>query len=478
MRQNSWAVICPENAAPGLWKTWLKERCVAIGWPPSRHHLQGAATKSSWRRARERALKVRKGDIIIPYLLPNRFGIPGEVVQVAIRDDEWNPTVPKGGYANNPAEPELGRRINVRWLSWGVPGTNQVAVVPKNKRTAGGEVKQTIEFVRPKRRERFMNIISDPANWKLYRPSHAGSKPVGRTAERALKRQGSGGASNEPDSAFGGSKLYVERSRKALPILVRHAKAEKKLSYSDLAAELEMSNPRNLNYVLGHIGREIQKLARLWKTEIPPIQCLVVNKSTGLPGEGIGWFISQLDDFKKRSPLERKQILEIELVKVFNYRQWDEVLSAFELEPIQPQPVIAILKSKAARNGGVGETEDHRRLKEYVARTPQILGLSGFGKGETEFVFPSADRIDVMFQQGQEWVGVEVKGATSDDGDLVRGLFQCVKYVALLEANLKSDLKKGSIRVVLVSTRKLSAPVRELKSILGVEVLDGITVPT
>jgi hypothetical protein len=478
MAQNVWAVICPENAAPGLWRTWLKEGCVAIGWPPSHHHLRGSTTKSGWRKARERASKVRRGDIVIPYLLPNRFGVPGKVLRVAIRDDEWKPTVPKGGYANNPTEPELGRRINVKWLSQGVPGANQVAVVPKNMRTAGGEVKQTIEFVRPKRRQRFMNIISNPANWRVYGPLHGGGKPAGHTPEQTLKRQGSDSASREPDSAFGGSKLYVERARKAFPILVRQAKAGEKLYYSDLAGELEMPNPRNLNYVLGHIGREIQKLAKRWRTEIPPIQCLVVNKSTGLPGEGIGWFISRLEDFKKRSPQERRQILEIELVKVFNYRQWDEVLSAFGLEALQPQPAIATLKSKAARYGGVGETEDHRRLKEYIARTPKILGLSGCGQGTTEFVFPSADRIDVLFQQGQEWVGVEVKGATSDDGDLVRGLFQCVKYVALLEANLKSDLKKGSIRVVLVSARKLPAPVRELKSILGVEVLDGITVPT
>ena len=89
MVKNFWAVICPENAAPGLWTTWFNESCVAIGWPPSRHHLQGPTAKSSWRKARERALKVKLGDIVIPYLLPNRFGIPGKVVEVAIRDEQW-----------------------------------------------------------------------------------------------------------------------------------------------------------------------------------------------------------------------------------------------------------------------------------------------------------------------------------------------------------------------------------------------------
>ena len=77
--------------------------------------------------------------------------------------------------------------------------------------------------------------------------------------------------------------------------------AGEKIAYSDLAEELRMPNPRNLNYVLGYIGRAIQKLAKTWKTKIPPIQCVAVNKSTGIPGEGIGWFISDLEDFKKRS---------------------------------------------------------------------------------------------------------------------------------------------------------------------------------
>ena len=55
MTTQNWAVICPERDAPGLWQRWLKENCVAIGWPPSRYHLSGSTNKSSWRMARERA---------------------------------------------------------------------------------------------------------------------------------------------------------------------------------------------------------------------------------------------------------------------------------------------------------------------------------------------------------------------------------------------------------------------------------------
>ncbi len=49
-----------------------------------------------------------------------------------------------------------------------------------------------------------------------------------------------------------------------------------------------MPNPRNLNYVLGSIGQSLERLSKAWKTKVPPIQCLVVNKSTGLPPFGGG----------------------------------------------------------------------------------------------------------------------------------------------------------------------------------------------
>jgi hypothetical protein len=54
-------------------------------------------------------------------------------------------------------------------------------------------------------------------------------------------------------SFLSGSKLYQERARKALPLLVRQAKAEQPIYYSALAEYLDMPNPRNLNYVLDYI---------------------------------------------------------------------------------------------------------------------------------------------------------------------------------------------------------------------------------
>lgn len=105
--------------------------------------------------------------------------------------------------------------------------------------------------------------------------------------------------------------------------------------------------------------------------------------------------------------------------------------------------------------------------------------ISDFEVGDTEYCFPSADRIDVVFRDGnsERWVGVEVKGPSSDDADILRGLFQCVKYAALREAELKSVPKKGSTRVVLVLSKTLPQSLKVIKNLLGVEVVESIVVP-
>ena len=110
-----------------------------------------------------------------------------------------------------------------------------------------------------------------------------------------------------------GEKLYQERARVALPLLVRQAEAGVPIVYSDFATELKMSNPRNLNYVLGSIGVSLQRLSEKWGETIPPIQCLVVNKNTRLPGKGISWFLLKNDEFSALSLRQKREIVQAAL---------------------------------------------------------------------------------------------------------------------------------------------------------------------
>jgi len=62
---------------------------------------------------------------------------------------------------------------------------------------------------------------------------------------------------------LGGDNLYQRRARIAMPILVRQAHARAKIFYAELAAELGMPSPRNLNYVLGSVGTTLRQLLRM-----------------------------------------------------------------------------------------------------------------------------------------------------------------------------------------------------------------------
>src|SRR3990172_4146936 len=177
-----------------------------------------------------------------------------------------------------------------------------------------------------------------------------------------------------------GDKLYQQRAKAALPVLVRQARAHSPIYYSELASELEIPNPRNLNYVLGSVGKALKALSRSWKEDVPPIQCLVINKNTGLPGEGIGWFITNKDDFRKLSRKQQRLLVEAELQKVFSYRKWPEVLNSLSLEPVIDD--YSQILSKAREYRGGGESDQHRRLKNFVARSPEILSLSKNAQGE------------------------------------------------------------------------------------------------
>lgn len=263
-----------------------------------------------------------------------------------------------------------------------------------------------------------------------------------------------------------GNELYQRRARAALPLLIRQAKAQQTIFYADLAAELGMTNARNLNFVLGSVGVTLEQLAKERGIEIPPIQCLVINQHNGLPGEGVGVFISK-GNFRKMPKRQQRAVVKAQLQRIYAYAGWDAVLTAFAL---QPAPLDFSRLVKAATRCGGGESKAHRRLKEHIAAHPEILGLrESSGPGQTEHVLPSGDKLDVLFRQGDDWIAVEVKSMISDEGDLTRGIFQCVKYRAVMEAYLLSTAHAGSIRTVLVTSIELSPELRSLKNVLGVE---------
>jgi len=274
-----------------------------------------------------------------------------------------------------------------------------------------------------------------------------------------------------------GNKLFQERAREALPLLVRQAKAEQPICYSDLAEELSMPNPRNLDHVLGYIGEALQELGERWKCTIPPIQSLVVGKYTRVPGEGFWGIVKDRKVFANSSLKQKRLVVQQMLQEIYHFDQWDEVLREYGLRPLKNQWTRIPREVFRSRYGGSGESEEHKRLKEYISRSPLVLGLNlTLGKGEIEHEFPSADAVDVLFIRGQKWIGIEVKAKNSPLEDIARGIYQCVKYRALIEAQQMVEQKRPNAEVYLALGAKFPKDLIGLRNTLGINVIDNITV--
>jgi hypothetical protein len=275
-----------------------------------------------------------------------------------------------------------------------------------------------------------------------------------------------------------GSKRYQERAQQALPLLVALAKARGTITYGRLALLMDMPNPRNLNAVLGAVGTELRILSRAWKEKIPPLNCLVLNKNQGTPQQGIQFHMPP-EKFRRLSRVRQQEILHALHGAIWDYPRWDDVLRHFNLERVAPaksKTLRAIAKqAKYGRAGG--ETQDHRRLKEYVKANPHVVGLPRSLRGQTEYPFSSKDEIDVLFRSSSIWVGVEVKGVRSDEADMMRGIFQCVKYKALIEATQRYEEARADRRVILALGGILPSNLRNVAALLQVEVRQKVNVP-
>ena len=174
---------------------------------------------------------------------------------------------------------------------------------------------------------------------------------------------------------FRGDKLYQQRARRALPILVRQANAKKTIEYGALADELGMKKAfaaLNLKDPLGAIGNELLGLTEVWGEEVPPIQSLVVNQTSGLPGAGIDFYAPEAAHFRTVSRARKRVIIDRMLENVYSFRRWDDVLSHFGLDPA-PAPVLPGPELPPPLLGSE-ESQEHKALKHFVAANPDAIG--------------------------------------------------------------------------------------------------------
>ena len=261
-----------------------------------------------------------------------------------------------------------------------------------------------------------------------------------------------------------GAKTYQQRARTALPILVRQAEARKTMFYGELAREMGIPSPRTLNHSLGSIGHALLDLGRRWGRPVPPIQALVINKSSKRPGAGFAFFAPDAKDFDQAWRRLRDE--------VWDFPDWGQVLDAFEL----PRAVVELPPAdEISAHGGGGEGAEHKRLKEAVSVNPLWIGLpKSLSPGKVEAPLLSGDSLDVLFSDRNRRIAVEVKGASAPVGEVIRGLFQCVKYEAVLDAEARVDGSRAYCKAVLALGGSFPGKLTPLRHTLGVKVFENI----
>jgi len=263
-----------------------------------------------------------------------------------------------------------------------------------------------------------------------------------------------------------------ELVKEIIPILVRWAKQGLTTrTYDDLIKELGYERFSGIGKQLGYVDDIFKRFVELTGEEIPTLNALVKSKSTGLPSPGFSYVYTSYDDM---SECEKKIFVTGLNKEAIEYEQWDWVLSSLGLTPsfidtTASETVIRLGKFF----GSGGEGENHKILKEYVYNHPEVIGKKDIKKRDMEHILLSGDRLDVYFElvDGSK-VAVEIKPSTSPDADVMRGLYQCVKYKAILDAEDKVHGDRANNSAILVIGGELSPENCKVRDTLGIIVLE------
>lgn len=262
-----------------------------------------------------------------------------------------------------------------------------------------------------------------------------------------------------------------------LPLLIRQARLETPITYGDVAKELGVHH-RAVDRIAGYIGWTLEAVgnSRGWKRRPPPpLHSLVVNDVTHLPGRGINGFMSSAYQAAK-SPVKKRSVLKAVYSDLNLYEHWDELCDLLEV-PTAGQSLDRAIEQAVNSRGRGGEGPEHRALKEHIAAHPEEVGLAaGSADGIPEYPIASGDRIDVVFERRGLRLAVEVKPACASEGDKIRGVFQCLKYRTVLEAQSALSDSEFNTRVVLVLGGEAPDDVIKVANRLGVAVIDRVVV--
>lgn len=263
---------------------------------------------------------------------------------------------------------------------------------------------------------------------------------------------------------------------KMIPVLIYWATVSKSPhTYSELSKEVGHHTDQ-IGRVLGLIDDVFRALkkARPEFKDIPTLNCLVISKTSKLPSNGFNYVshdYSSLTDEQKNDQMKRLNS------EAYYYDKWNDVLNALELTPYNgsDNKVYETSLRKGAFSKQGSEGAKHKALKNYIYNHPECIGIKNVKYKEMEYILLSGDRLDVYFQLKDETqIAVEVKSSISDNADILRGVYQCVKYEAILNAEQSVKGVHCQVKSLLVLEGKMPTSIASDAVALHVSYKDDI----
>lgn len=208
---------------------------------------------------------------------------------------------------------------------------------------------------------------------------------------------------------------------------------------------------------IGYVAGELMYRLLEVDPDAPLINVLVVNQDDRLPSKGAGGFMAKRfgvpelakDGAKEKHPKLWAETFEKAAGEVYAYKakDWAKLYRKAFGEKL---PIDAINEEREDRKTGEendgldynnrrygrgGEGPAHRALRLWVTENPQAIRKQFAGaRTQTEVDLLSGDRIDSVYYCEDRTVVLEVKSRISNEVDMMRGVYQCVKYRAVMTA--------------------------------------------
>jgi hypothetical protein len=248
---------------------------------------------------------------------------------------------------------------------------------------------------------------------------------------------------------MGLSEKSIDRAKRIFPVLVYYASVvQRTLTYGDLA-KLTNDHHRPLKFAFELIHDWIEKVAPTLGIEKLPLAIIVVNQDSAVPGPGaIRWRLEHHGLPLDSPPPVIAALFHLEQQIIFDFPHWKLLLDPLGLKAYVPPKtdIGKVTQAIEAADYSAGESKAHLDLKNFVSMHPESVGLSRRARlVGTEVFLPSDDRMDILFEDANRLIVIEVKPDFVDESEFTRGIYQCVKYAALLKAR---EVDLGSQRAI------------------------------